>query len=137
MIDVTVLFLEGTFASTATGPMDVFNHAGSLWNSLTGTAPRPRFRDTTARLAGRPVHAALDLTLYLVEKFCGHDVAMQSAKAMLIETPRAWQAGFAIVPLKTEHSDQEISNAQEWLHENFHRTFPLDALARRVGMSLR
>jgi transcriptional regulator GlxA family with amidase domain len=251
MIDVTVLFLEGTFASTATGPMEVFNHAGSLWNYLTGTAQRPRFRVTTASIDGRAVrcdggisvrpqasikdirktdlifvpttglnldnlgelygpiltwlrrshargaaiagvctgvglvaatgmldgkratthwglvelfrkkypkvnwmpelmvtedhgfycgggvHAALDLTLYLVEKFCGHDVAMQSAKAMLIETPRAWQAGFAIVPLKTEHSDEEISNAQEWLHENFHRTFPLDALARRVGMSLR
>ena len=86
---------------------------------------------------GGGVHAALDLSLYLVEKFCGHDVAMQTAKAMLIDTPRAWQAGFAIVPLKTEHNDDAISKAQEWLHENFHRTFPLDALARRVGMSLR
>ena len=57
---------------------------------------------------GGGVHAALDLSLYLVEKFCGHDIAMQSAKAMLIETPRAWQAGFAIVPLKTEHTDDAI-----------------------------
>jgi transcriptional regulator GlxA family with amidase domain len=86
---------------------------------------------------GGGVHAALDLSLYLVEKFCGHDVALQSAKAMLIETPRAWQAGFAIVPLKTEHSDDAISHAQEWLHENFHRNFLLEATARRVGMSLR
>jgi len=86
---------------------------------------------------GGGVHAALDLSLYLVEKFCGHDVAMQSAKAMLIETPRAWQSGFAIVPLKTEHSDDAISTAQEWLHQNFHQTFPLDAPARRVGMSSR
>jgi transcriptional regulator GlxA family with amidase domain len=86
---------------------------------------------------GGGVHAALDLSLYLVEKFCGHDVAVQSAKALLIETPRAWQAGFAIVPLKTEHNDDSISTAQEWLHENFHRSFPLNALAQRVGMSLR
>ena len=86
---------------------------------------------------GGGVHAALDLSLYLVEKFCGHEVAMQSAKALLIETPRAWQAGFAIVPLKTEHSDDSISSAQEWLHENFHQNFPLEAPARRVGMSLR
>jgi len=34
---------------------------------------------------------------------------MQTAKALLVETPRAWQAGFAIVPLKTEHSDDIIS----------------------------
>ena len=62
---------------------------------------------------------------------------MQSAKALLIETPRAWQAGFAIVPLKTEHSDDSISSAQEWLHQNFHKTFPLEAPAGHVGMSLR
>jgi transcriptional regulator GlxA family with amidase domain len=86
---------------------------------------------------GGGVHAAMDLSLYLVERFCGHEVAMQSAKAMLIETPRAWQAGFAIVPLKTEHSDETISSAQEWLHKNFNQAFPLDAPARRVGMSLR
>jgi transcriptional regulator GlxA family with amidase domain len=249
--DVTILLLDGTFSSTAIGPMEVFRHAGSLWNVLTGKRPVPRFRVTTASVDGRAVrcdgpihiqpdgaltairktdlifipttglhidnvvegyaavvpclrrwhkrgaaiasvctgvglvaatglldgrratthwalaerfrekyprvqwmpelmvtedrgfycgggvHAALDLTLYLVEKFCGHDVAMQSAKAMLIETPRAWQSGFAIVPLKTEHSDDAISNAQEWLHQNFHRTFPLDAPARRVGMSPR
>jgi transcriptional regulator GlxA family with amidase domain len=86
---------------------------------------------------GGGVHAALDLSLYLVEKFCGHEVAVQSAKALLIETPRAWQAGFGIVPLKTEHSDDAISSAQDWLHQNFHQVFPLEAPARRVGMSLR
>jgi transcriptional regulator GlxA family with amidase domain len=86
---------------------------------------------------GGGVNAALDLSLYLVERFCGHEVAVQTAKALLIETPRAWQAGFAIVPLKTEHTDETISSAQDWLHQNFHRTFPLDATARRVGMSLR
>jgi transcriptional regulator GlxA family with amidase domain len=86
---------------------------------------------------GGGVHAAFDLSLYLVEKFCGHEVAVQSAKALLIETPRSWQAGFAIVPLKTEHNDGTIAKAQEWLHQNFHKNFPLDDLARKVGMSLR
>ena len=251
MTDVTVLFLDGTFSSTATGPMEVFHHAGTLWSFLTGGRQVPRFRVTTASVDGRAVrcdgpihiqpdvaitairktdlifipttglrfddmvevygpivpwlrrwhkrgaaiasvcsgvglvaatglldgkratthwglaelfrekypkvkwmpelmvtedrgmycgggvHAALDLSLYLVEQFCGHEVALQSAKAMLIDTPRAWQSGFAIVPLKTEHSDETISKAQEWLHQNFHQTFPLEAPARRVGMSLR
>ena len=251
MIDITVLFLNETFSSTAVGPMEVFRHAGSLWNILTGKERAPSFRVTTASVDGRAVlcdgpiriqpmaaiknirrtdlifipttglsiddvvernalvvpwlkrwhkrgaaiasvcscvglvastgmldgkratthwglaerfrqkypkvkwmpelmvtedhgfycgggvHAALDLSLYLVEKFCGHDVAMETAKALLIETPRAWQAGFAVVPLKTEHNDDAISSAQDWLHENFHRPFPLDAPARRVSMSLR
>lgn len=251
MINVTVLFVDDTFASTALGPMEVFRHTGALWNSLTGTKPAPRFRVTTASVGGRPisanggiqirpaialsevrntdlifipttgpslddivernapvvpwlrrwhkrgamiasvcsgvglvaasglldnrratthwgiaehfrrmypnvrwmpelmvtedgpfftgggVNAALDLSLYLVEKLCGHDVAMQTAKALLIETPRAWQAGFGIIPLKTEHSDESISTAQDWLHQNFHRDFPLSSPAQRVGMSLR
>jgi len=251
MIDITVLFLDQTFSSTAIGPMEVFRHAGSLWNILTGEQPSPYFRVTTASVDGRMVrcdgpihiqpdvalsdirktklifipttglgiedvvernapvvpwlrrwhkrgaaiasvcsgvglvaatgmldnkratthwglaerfrelyprvkwmpelmvtedrgfycgggvHAALDLSLYLVEKFCGHEVAMQTAKALLIETPRAWQAGFAVVPLKTQHSDEAISNAQEWLHQNFHKTFPLETPAQRVSMSLR
>ena len=251
MLEVTVLFLDETFSSTAIGPMEVFRHAGSLWNVLTGNRPVPRFRVTTASADGRAVrcdgpiqikpttsisairktdiifipttglsiedivernaplvpwlhrwhqrgaaiasvctgvglvaatglldgkratthwalaerfrekypkvhwmpelmvtedrgfycgggvHAALDLTLYLVEKFCGHDVAMQSAKAMLIETPRTWQAGFAIIPLKTEHSDDAIVRAQDWLHQNFRENVQIDAAAQHVGMSLR
>jgi len=94
----------------------------------------PRLR---ALLRGGGVHAALDLSLYLVDKFCGHEVAVQTAKALLIETPRAWQAGFAIVSLKTEHHDDSISTAQEWLHQNFRHEFTLETPARRVGMSLR
>lgn len=62
---------------------------------------------------------------------------MQTAKALLIETPRAWQAGFAMVPLKTEHDDEMIAGAQDWLHQNFHKTFPLEAPAQQVGMSMR
>jgi transcriptional regulator GlxA family with amidase domain len=245
------VLLDATFASTAIGPMEVFRHAGSLWNILTGKRSSPHFHVTTASADGRPVHcdggidiqpetavgsirntdlifipttglsvddavernprvvpwlrrwhqrgaviasvcsgvglvaesglldskratthwgladrfrqkypkvrwmpelmvtedrgfycgggvnASLDLSLYLVEKYCGHEVAMQTAKALLIETPRAWQAGFAIVPLKTEHSDDAISKAQEWLHHNFRKTFPLEAPARLAGMSLR
>jgi transcriptional regulator GlxA family with amidase domain len=251
MRDVTVVFLDGTFSSTAIGPMEVFRHTGTLWSFLTGARQTPRFRVTTASVDGRAVncdgpiriqpdaslaevrrtdlifipstglsqddavernapvvpwlrrwhrrgasiagvcsgagliaatglldgkratthwglaerfrreypkvrwtpemmvtedrgfycgggvHAALDLALYLVERWCGHDLAVQTAKALLIETPRAWQAGFAIVPLKTEHNDPSIASAQEWLHENFHRTFTLDEQAKRVGMSLR
>ncbi len=251
MTDVTIVLLDDTFSSTAIGPMEVFRHAGSLWNILTGTPPAARFRVTTVSANGRPVrcdgaiqikptaaihdiretdlifvpttglsvddavernapvvpwlrrwhkrgvsiasvcsgvglvaasglldgrratthwglaerfrqkyprvkwmpelmvtedrgfycgggvNASLDLSLYLVERFCGHEVALQTAKALLIETPRAWQAGFAIVPLKTDHTDDAISSAQDWLHRNFHQNFPLEAPARRVGMSLR
>ena len=34
------------------------------------------------------VYASIDLSLYIVEKFCGHDVALQTAKALLVSMPR-------------------------------------------------
>ena len=43
MTDVTVLFLDGTFSSTAIGPMEVFRHSGSLWNVLTPSGRLPGF----------------------------------------------------------------------------------------------
>src|SRR5215831_959008 len=55
MIDVAVLFLNETFSSTAVGPMEVFRHAGSLWNVLTGVRMAPRFRVTTASADGKAV----------------------------------------------------------------------------------
>lgn len=251
MMDVTILFLEGGFASTAIGPMEVFRHAGVVWNLLNGEEIMPHFRVTSASLTGQAidcdgpltiqaasaisdiqktdlifvtstgldfdtvlernaclmpwlqhwrergagiagvcsgvelmaasgllddkratthwgvaerfrqqyprvrwmpaymvteddhlycgggVHAALDLSLYLVEKYCGHETAVQCAKAMLIETPRTWQAGFAVVPLQTQHHDESIAKTQAWLHDNFHRTFRFEEVAGRMGMSLR
>jgi transcriptional regulator GlxA family with amidase domain len=251
MKEITILLLDQMFSSTAIGPMEVFRHAGSLWNILTGMELAPSFHVTTASADGRPVrcdgeiqirpnvalkdvgqtdlifvpttglsvddvvernativpwlkrrstrgvaiasvcsgvglvaaaglldgkratthwglaerfrakypkvnwmpelmvtedhgfycgggvNASLDLSIYLVERFCGHDIAMQTAKALLIETPRAWQSGFAIVPLKTDHTDDNISSAQEWMHKNFVKTFSLEDPARRVGMSVR
>ena len=55
MIEVTVLFLDETFSSTAVGPMEVFRHAGTLWNLLTGKPQSSRFRVTTASADGRTV----------------------------------------------------------------------------------
>src|SRR2546423_14969632 len=55
MLDITVLFLNQSFSSTAIGPMEVFRHAGSLWNMLTGTKPKPAFEVTTASANGKAV----------------------------------------------------------------------------------
>ena len=38
MTESQSLFLDETFSSTAIGPMEVFRHAGTLWNYLTGNA---------------------------------------------------------------------------------------------------
>src|SRR5262244_2244193 len=56
MKEITVLLLDQMFSSTAIGPMEVFRHAGSLWNILTGAECVPRFHVTTASADGNAVN---------------------------------------------------------------------------------
>jgi transcriptional regulator GlxA family with amidase domain len=86
---------------------------------------------------GGGVYAALDLCLYLVERFAGYDVAKQCGRALLIDSPRTWQASFSAPMLNQQHNDEKIKQAQEYLHEYFNMNFTLDELAQRMGMSTR
>jgi len=83
------------------------------------------------------INSAADLSLYLVERFAGRDVALECAKALLIEMPRTWQAVFADVMLRKDHNDENIQRAQDWVHRNFRQPIGVDAMAAKVGMSPR
>jgi transcriptional regulator GlxA family with amidase domain len=83
------------------------------------------------------VYSSIDLSLYLVERFCGHQVATETAKALLLETPRVWQIGYATQPPCATHGDERIRDAQEWLFRNFKHDVQVEHLAARVGMSPR
>jgi transcriptional regulator GlxA family with amidase domain len=86
---------------------------------------------------GGGVYAALDLCLYLVERFAGYEVARQCGRALLIDAPRTWQGGFSVPLLSQQHRDDRIGLAQEYLHENFAAPFNVEEVAQRVGMSTR
>lgn len=83
------------------------------------------------------VYASVDLSLYLVEKFCGHKIAMETARALLLETPRAWQSGYAAEPPEATHEDARIRAVQEWTFHNFTSPVRVETLAERAGMSPR
>jgi transcriptional regulator GlxA family with amidase domain len=250
-IDVTVVLLEGGYASTAIGPIEVFHSAGLLWNWLKGEPPAPRFRVTVASPGGRivkslcnvglkpqcalediqrtdivmisasgldlqqkivrhtalvpwlrrmheqgaylaavcsgaafvaetglmdgreatthwgvaellrerypnvrwrpehfvtedgriccsgGVYASVELSLYLVEKFCGHEVALQCAKSLLVGLPRTCQSGYSVLPLSRPHSDKRIRKAEEYLRVHFREEAGIEALAERCAMSPR
>ena len=86
---------------------------------------------------GGGVYAAIDLSLYLVEKYCGHELAIETAKGLLLETPRMWQSSYGTAPPRSGHDDEGIKRAQDWLYRNFKQEVRLDELAARVGMSPR
>jgi transcriptional regulator GlxA family with amidase domain len=78
-----------------------------------------------------------DLSLYLVEKYCGRDIAVQSARALSIEMPKRWQATFTQLSLTALHDDDRIFAAQQWLQERYSEEQRVDELAHRFGMSSR
>ena len=251
VLDVTVVLLEGGYASTAIAPIQVFHSAGVLWNLLHGDAQQPRFRvriasidgarvtslcslgmtpecaihdikrtdiiilpasglDVQERIArttsvlpwlrkwhsrgayiagicsgvaflaecglldGRQatthwavaeilrqrypkvlwrhehfvtedgrvfcsggVYASIDLSLYLVEKFCGHEIALKCAKSLLVSMPRSRQSGYSVLPLSRPHSDAKIRQAEEYLQKHFDGDVSIDDLADRIGMGPR
>src|SRR5215831_12673316 len=63
MKEITILLLDQMFSSTAIGPMEVFRHAGSLWNILTGAKCAPSFHVTTASSNGKPVRCDGDIQI--------------------------------------------------------------------------
>ncbi|HEX5778673.1 MAG TPA: helix-turn-helix domain-containing protein [Xanthobacteraceae bacterium] len=83
------------------------------------------------------VYASIDLSLYLVEKFCGHEVALQCAKSLLVSMPRARQSGYSVVPLSRPHSDERIEQIERYLQKNFDRDVTVGDLASRAGMGQR
>lgn len=86
---------------------------------------------------GGGVYASIDLSLHLVERYCGHEVAVQTAKALLLDTPRIWQTSYAALPPRSTHEDEPIQRAQKWLVSHFREEIDLPALAAWVGMSPR
>ncbi len=83
------------------------------------------------------VCASIDVSLYLVEKFCGHEVAVQVAKALLINMPRLDQTGYAVLPLSPPHADAKVREAEVYLQQRYCDTHSTERLAERAGMSPR
>jgi transcriptional regulator GlxA family with amidase domain len=82
-------------------------------------------------------NAGIDLSLYLVEKYYGHEVALQSSKSVISDIGRTSQAPYAIFRLQKKHHDDQVLGVQEWIEKNFDRNFNYDTLARKNGMSRR
>lgn len=81
--------------------------------------------------------AAADISLYLVEKLCGHEVAVQTAKALLLNMPRASQSGYSMLPLSPPHNDDAVRSVEHVLQTKFRDTVSIDSLAEAAGMSPR
>jgi transcriptional regulator GlxA family with amidase domain len=83
------------------------------------------------------VYAAIDVSLYMVEKLCGHEIAVQCAKALLLPMPRMHQSGYAMLPISQPHGDDRIRAVEGFLQANYQQDLPTPALADRAGLGAR
>lgn len=81
--------------------------------------------------------AWLDMALFLIERYCGHDVAMATSKAYVIDMGRGNQAAYSSIPGKRYHQDQDILSLQAWLDEYYSQNITIALLARQSGMTER
>jgi transcriptional regulator GlxA family with amidase domain len=86
---------------------------------------------------GGGVYASIDLALYIVAKLCGRDVAIGCAKSLVIQMPRIYQTGFAVVPFGSGHADPLIRRAEDWLRDHFPDDVDLDRLAEILALAPR
>jgi transcriptional regulator GlxA family with amidase domain len=99
--------------------------------------PEKLITEDRRMLCSGGVYSSMDLSLYLVEKFCGHEIAVQCAKALLINMPRPCQSGYAVLPLSRPHDDAKIRAAESYIQKNYARDIAIEDLARDLGMSPR
>ncbi len=112
----------------------------AVCDQLVARYPKVRWRpelfvtEDSRVLCSGGVCAAMDVSLYLVEKFCGHETALQCAKALLLPMPRVHQSGYAMLPVSQAHADERIREAEGFLQANFRTDVPVKILAERTGL---
>lgn len=81
--------------------------------------------------------AWLDMALFLIERYCGYDVAMASAKSNVVDISKSSQAAYSGIPGKRYHQDAVILALQDWLDVNFNQPTCVAQLADQTAMSER
>jgi transcriptional regulator GlxA family with amidase domain len=83
------------------------------------------------------LYASIDVSLYLVERLCGREIAVQCAKALLLPMPRLHQSGYAMLPISKPHGHDDIRRVEAHLTQRFTENHGAQALADLAGMSTR
>jgi transcriptional regulator GlxA family with amidase domain len=81
--------------------------------------------------------SGMDLSLYLVEKYCGSEVALGSAKVMVYDFNRASQSPYSVFRLLKNHNDTAILKIQNWIENHYSEKFNCRWLAKTFGFTTR
>jgi transcriptional regulator GlxA family with amidase domain len=77
------------------------------------------------------------LMIYLIEKFCGRELALAASKVMMIQVHDSGQNSFAIFDLQRSHADKGIREVQEFIEQNYCDELYVKKLANKFNISNR
>jgi transcriptional regulator GlxA family with amidase domain len=83
------------------------------------------------------ISAELNLSLYLIEKYCGREIALQSSRCTLVDLDCVTQSPFVMFNPEKNHTDAKILEAQEWIENNYQGKIDSAAISHDAGTSLR
>jgi transcriptional regulator GlxA family with amidase domain len=75
--------------------------------------------------------------IYLIEKFCGHDVAITASKILMINVHQQPQTSFSIFQFQTNHADEAIARVQQYMEKNYNKSITMTQMAGISSMSPR
>jgi transcriptional regulator GlxA family with amidase domain len=79
----------------------------------------------------------LNLVIYLVEKYCGREIAVLCAKGFQVDFQRVSQSPFIIFNGQKDHEDEAVRTAQEYIEKNTHSRITVEELADRLILGRR
>ncbi len=125
--------LDGKTATTHWGFVDLFRER----YPRVELKPEKLITDEGTLYCAGALSAGIDLSIYLVEKYCGHDVAIQCSKALMHDMGRQSQVPYSVLQFQKKHGDEAVLAAQAWLEEHFTESMDMNDVARAHGMSRR
>ena len=135
----------GAFSLAATGLLDgktATTHWG-VAKAFKAAFPKISLRtdlmvvDEGRLFCGGGMTADLNLSLYLINKYCGREVALQCSRCTLVDLGSLSQLPFTVYIPEKNHKDSKILEIQEWIEINFSHNFTIDTLAKKAEMSSR
>lgn len=78
-----------------------------------------------------------DLGLYIIELFCDHKTALETAKTFVLDTGRTTQLSYSPLISKKYHNDKTIRAVQDWMEINYQANIIIDQLSSQFGLSNR
>ncbi len=99
--------------------------------------PEKIITDELGMYSSGGAYSFLNLMIYLVEKFCGREMAVYCSKMLEIEIERKSQSPFAIFVGQKTHEDEPIKKAQLFMENHVDAKVSVDQLSEMFALSRR